>query len=186
MPGDDNPQNADEVMYAFDAPAFVRRAREVEDAWIGLLERCRRERQRLLEMPRMRLARFFALGQLSSQNPFSICTPNDLTYLRGLYQEWQPQLRGAVNPARSRGELERAKGDLGRSFGRFNERWSKYLHELDLAPINRLRDGYNRFYLLEKECALWSSRIAQQGFVPLKLVTLEDLEIEFPALRIPP
>jgi hypothetical protein len=182
---DDNPNNADEVMYAFDAPAFVRRAREVEEAWTGLLDRCGHERKRLLEMPRMRLARFFALGQLVAKNLFSICSLDDLAYLRGLYQEWQPQLRRAVNRARSRAELERAKGDLARSFARFNERWSKFVHELDLAPINRLRDGYNRFYLLEKECALWSSRIAQQGFTPLKFVTTEDLAREFPLLRIP-
>jgi hypothetical protein len=182
---DENPQNADEVIYAFDAPAFVRRAREVEDAWSGLLDGCRRERKRLLEMPRMRLARFFALAQLSSQNPFSICGPDDLITLRGLFQEWKPQLRGVVNPARSSAELERAQDDLARSFRRFNERWSRYLHELDLNPINGLREGYNRFYLLEKECALWSSRIAQEGFVPLKFVTIADLETEFPLLRIP-
>ena len=67
MPGDENPQNGDEVMYAFDAPAFVRRAREVEDAWNMLLDRCRHARGRLLEMPRMRLAKLFALGQLAEQ-----------------------------------------------------------------------------------------------------------------------
>ncbi|HEY2252571.1 MAG TPA: hypothetical protein VGH74_15970, partial [Planctomycetaceae bacterium] len=161
---DSNPQNCDEVMYAFDAPAFVRRAREVEDAWIGLLEACRNARERLLEMPRMRLARLFALGQLADQSATAICRADDLDYLRDLYREWQPQLRAAVKPARSAGELERAKADLGRSFQRFNERWSKYLHAVNLAPINWLRDGYNRYYLLEKECALWSSRIAQQGF----------------------
>jgi hypothetical protein len=182
---DDNPQTGEEVMYAFDAPAFVRRAREVEDTWGGLLEACRRERKRLLEMPRMRLARFFALGQLSHGTPVPVCNADDLAYLRSLFQEWQPVLRGTAKPARSADELERAKDDLKRSFRRFNERWSKYLHELDLAPINQVRDGYNRFYLLEKECALWSSRIAQQGFVPLKSVTVNDLNAEFPLLRIP-
>jgi hypothetical protein len=185
MPLNDNPQNSDEVMYAFDAPAFVRRARGVEDAWGTLLDGCRGERRRLLEMPRMRLARFFALGQFSRQIPLSICNTDDLTYLRGLHQEWKPQLRAVVRAARSTAELERAKDDLARSFRRFNERWSKYLHEFDLAPINRLRDGYNRFYLLEKECALWSSRIAQQGFQPLKFATVADLFEEFPVLRIP-
>src|SRR5436190_1632154 len=129
-------------MYAFDAPAFVRRAREVEDAWSGLLETCCRERKRLLEMPRMRLARFFALAQLSRQTPLSICSDDELANLRGLHQEWKPQLRGAVKPARSATELERAKDDLRRSFRRFNERWSKYLDALDLGPINHLRDGY--------------------------------------------
>ena len=72
-----------------------------------------------------------------------------------------------------------------RSFQRFNERWSKYLHEVDLGPINRLRDGYNRYYLLEKECALWSARIAQSGFVPLNFVTTADLLKEFPLPRVP-
>lgn len=172
-------------MYAFDAPAFVRRAREVEDAWTGLLESCRRERKRLLEMPRMRLARFFALAQPACDTLPSLCTDDELTYLRELHQEWKPQLRGAVKPTRSATGLERAKDDLRRSFRRFNVRWSKYLSALDLGPINHLRDGYNRFYLLEKECALWSSRIAQDGFVPLKYAKVEDLAKEFPLLRVP-
>jgi hypothetical protein len=185
MSPDSNPQNCDEVMYAFDAPAFVRRAREVEDAWTGLLDSCRNARERLLEMPRMRLARLFALGQLAEQTAPAICRPEDLAYLRDLYSEWQPQLRAAVKPVRTAGELERARADLGRSFQRFNERWSKYLQAVNLVRINWLRDGYNRYYLLEKECALWSSRIAQQGFVPLKFVTAEDLLETFPLLRIP-
>src|SRR5262245_61374635 len=49
---------SDDVLLAFDAPAFVRRALAVEAAWNGLLERCRHERNRLLELPRIRLARF--------------------------------------------------------------------------------------------------------------------------------
>jgi hypothetical protein len=136
-------------------------------------------------MPRMRLARLFALGLLSGQTATAIFSANDLIYVQALHQEWKPRLRAEVKPARSVAVLERAREDLARSFRRFNERWSKYVHNFDLAPINRLRERYNRYYLLEKECALWSSRIAQQGFIPLPYVTVQDLFEEFPVLRIP-
>jgi len=185
MPLDDDPRDCDKAVYAFDAPAFMRRARAVDDAWTGLLDACRNARTRLLEMPRMRLARLFALGQLALKPAPAICSADDLAYLRELFQQWQPQLKAAVKPARSAGELERASADLARSFQRFNERWAKHLHDVELGIINRLRDGYNRYYPLEKECALWSSRIAQVGFKPLKPVTIDDLLEVFPLLRIP-
>lgn len=185
MPQDIIPQNSDELMYAFDVPAYVRRARGVEDAWNVLLDNCRHARGRLLEMPRMRLAKLFVLGQLAVQDLPDIIADEDLRWLRALHQDWQPQLRAMIKPARSESELERAKTELQLSFRRFNMRWSKHLHELELAPINRLRDNYNRYYLLEKECAVRSARVAQAGFVPLKCVSVADLFEEFPLLRIP-
>jgi len=75
--------------------------------------------------------------------------------------------------------------DLIQSVERFNRRWSKYLNELELDSINQMRRDYNRFYLLEKECALFSSRVASDGFVPLKSLTTADLLAEFPLISIP-
>ena len=56
---------------------------------------------------------------------------------------------------------------------------------VDLEPVNRLRDGYNRYYVLEKECALRSTRTAQDQFVPLPPATTADLFDRFPLLRVP-
>ena len=166
-----------------DPPAFLRRARAVEDAWTALLDRCGSKREALLEMPRMRLARLFALAPPPSPLLASRLGPEKLVYLDGLFAQWQPRLRSAVRPAKSAADLARPLSDLARSFSRFNARWLAFVRELDLAPLNKLREDYNRYYLLEKECALWSSRIARMGFVPKRPATIEDVLEEFPLLE---
>jgi hypothetical protein len=67
----------------------------------------------------------------------------------------------------------------------FNKRWSPFLESVDLTRINQLRDGYNRFYLLEKECVVRSSRLARQGYQPLPPMTLDELAALFPPLPVP-
>jgi len=59
---DPSSRDASSIMAAFDPPAFVRRARQVEDSWTLLLDRCRFEQKRLLDLPRMRLGRLMALA----------------------------------------------------------------------------------------------------------------------------
>jgi hypothetical protein len=48
-----------------------------------------------------------------------------------------------------------------------------------------MRDGYNRYYLLEKECALRSARVAREGFVRLAPLTLDDIRKMLPLLPVP-
>ena len=59
------------------------------------------------------------------------------------------------------------------------------LEETDLTEVNALREGYNRYYLLEKECAVRSARLARQGFRRLEPVTLEELAALLPPLPVP-
>jgi hypothetical protein len=68
---------------------------------------------------------------------------------------------------------------------RFNGEWELFLRGLDLTPINRLREGYNRYYVIEKECAVRSVRTAREGFEPLPPVTTDDLRRMFPPLPLP-
>jgi hypothetical protein len=180
-----DPFASEDVLLSFDAPAFVRRAMNVEAAWEALLAVCRRERERLLEMPRMRLARFVALADIGGPGASEVCPPAELACLIDLHREWKPLLRTIVKPARAAATLALALNELIRSFQRFNRRWGAFLRELDLQPINQLREGYNRYYLLEKECALRSARLAREGFVPLPPVRAEDLSRRFPLLKIP-
>ncbi|HVS34068.1 MAG TPA: hypothetical protein VMS17_00705, partial [Gemmataceae bacterium] len=53
---------------------------------------------------------------------------------------------------------------------------------VDVHRVNDLRDGYNRYYLLEKECALRSPRLARQGYRPLAPLTVQELEALMPPL----
>lgn len=168
----------------FDDLAFVRRAREAHAAWEQVLRQCRARRWTLLEMSRLRLAQLHALvdGGWSRLQPW-LFDPQQTKYLRELFQQWAPRLRAPVWPASSKRELRRAAADLARSFELFNRRWEQRLAQFDLGPVNRVRDGYNRYYVLEKASAFGSESIAQAGFQPLRPLTLDDLWREFPPLQ---
>jgi hypothetical protein len=56
---------------------------------------------------------------------------------------------------------------------------------IEMVPLNALREAYNRHYLLEKECAVRSVRLARQGFQPLEPLTAGDLNALFPPLPVP-
>lgn len=166
----------------YDAPAYVRRARAVEDAFARVLERCRWQRQEWLELVRVRLGLLQALaGDWERLRPL-LAAGGDLDRVRALFAELAPRLRHAVSPARSERALRRAAEELNASIARFNGRWRRFLGEVDLAAVNALREGYNRYYLLEKECAVRSARVARAGYRPLAPVTAAALEAIFPLL----
>ena len=71
------------------------------------------------------------------------------------------------------------------SLNRFNRRWTEFLDGLDLEPLNRTVDRYNRYYLLEKECCLGSARLAARHFVSQARVTREALLDAHPTLPVP-
>ena len=54
-----------------------------------------------------------------------------------------------------------------------------------VAAVNELREGYNRFYVLEKEIALRSAHLARQGFRPLAPATTVELAAVLPLLPVP-
>jgi hypothetical protein len=99
-----------------------------------------------------------------------------------LHADLEPKLRLPVEPVKSERALRLALGDLRDSIHFFNQRWTVYVRKIDLTPINKLRDGYNRFYLLEKECALGSIGIARQGFRPILPLTHDDVLAVLPTL----
>ena len=105
--------------------------------------------------------------------------------LRQLDLKLDPKLRLLEDATRSRGRLRRALRELVTDLEKFNRRWQEFLTGVDLAPVNKLRADYNRYYLLEKECAVRSARLARQGFVPLAPLTLTDLEAALPFLPMP-
>ena len=173
------------MLVSFDAPSFLRRASAVDEAWSNLQGRCRRKRLEQLELPRMRLGKLFALLKSWPQIPATLCPSDDFAYLEKLHRNWLPRLRSVVTPAKSELAIRRALSDLQLSFERLNRRWSDYVGAINLNQINQLRDEYNRFYVLEKECAVWSTQVAQQGFSPLPPIRHDTLLEEFPLLKVP-
>jgi hypothetical protein len=165
-------------------PAYVRRAREVEESFRALLERCRQQREEWLALVRVRLGALRELaGDWERLSP--LLAEGQLEVLRTMHEELRPRLRVEVPRARSERSLRRALGELRESLQAFNRRWLTYLREVNLTHVNELRDGYNRYYVLEKECALRSPQLARQGFSRLEPVTAADLEGHLPPLPVP-
>jgi hypothetical protein len=166
------------------APAYVRRAREVEEAFRALVERCRRQRDEWLGLVRIRLGTLHGLaGDWEQLRP--LLGEEQLGALRKMHAELQPRLRLPVAPTSSQRALRRALRELCESLEGFNRRWARFLGEVDLSWVNELRDGYNRYYVIEKECALRSPQLARQGFRPLPPATAADLEALLPPLPGP-
>ncbi len=186
MPGrDDNERFFDQVVSHYDAPAYVRRGRLVQQALHDLLERCRKQRDQWLEMARLRIGQLVALaGDLPRLAPF-LAQPQELEILRELLTELQPQLRMPVEPTTSPRQLRRAVLDLCESLERFNRKWLAYLDKADLCLVNEVREGYNKYYLLEKECAMRSPVLARIGFFRLEPLTSADLRRLLPPLPVP-
>jgi hypothetical protein len=48
-----------------------------------------------------------------------------------------------------------------------------------------LRENYNRYYVLEKECATHSASVARQGYRPLAPLMHDELARRIPPLPVP-
>jgi hypothetical protein len=186
IPGrDDADRTVKQFMTTYDAPAFVRRGRQVQAAFEDLLGRCRAQREGWLAMVRLRLGTLHALaGDWGRLAPL-LADASQVEALQNLHAELQPRLRAPVRPALTRGALRGALRELRGSIERFNERWRRYLLGVDVRHVNALREDYNRYYVLEKECALRSPRLARLGFRPLPPVSVAELEAALPPLPVP-
>jgi hypothetical protein len=174
-----------QILSQYDAPAYVRRARQVQAAFDDLLARCRRQRDEWLHMSRLRLGMLRALaGGWDALRPL-LADEQQLHILRELEVALNPRLRVPVEPATSARVLKQALAELCESLDRFNRRWTAYLAEVDVSGVNELRKGYNRYYLLEKECAVRNARVARQGYQPLPPLMLEELASLLPPLPVP-
>ncbi|MGE3777497.1 MAG: hypothetical protein AB7F89_09960 [Pirellulaceae bacterium] len=169
-----------------DDPAFVRRARQVTDAWNRMTAACRRQRDELLEMTRLRLAIVAELVERDWTRVAShLRDPLLADTLADWYRAWKPQLRGTVPATQSGRRIRAALRELAESVERFNVKWRDVVQSQDLTTINRLRHDYNRYYVVEKACALQSESLAAAGFEPLPPVTVEQLFEIFPLLDVP-
>jgi hypothetical protein len=169
----------------YDAPAFVRRTRRLEDAECLFIEHVQKLRLDKLAMVRLRVGQLRCLaGDWDALRPL-VASPESLDTLRSLHDSLEPELRLPPAATGSLRRLRRALGELIEAMTLFNRRWQPYLESVDLAPLNALRDGYNRHYLIEKECALGSARVARMGFRHLDALTYADLLRQFPLLALP-
>jgi hypothetical protein len=169
----------------YDAPAYIRRARHVQEALEDLLAVCRKQREQWLALVRVRLGLLHALAsEWSALGPY-LANESQCVILEELLRGLRPELRCPIEPTTSGRVLRRALQELCESLERFNRRWREFLSKLDLAPVNEVRAGYNRYYVLEKECAVRSAVVARQGFQPLPPITVADVAGVLPELPVP-
>ena len=169
-----------ELLGLFDVPAFARRGQDVEHSRFRLRHRLEQVRSGMLDMVRLRLKQWAAA-----------CPGPDLalTIFRARIDDlWllarvpaPPWARSAESPRR----LRVIGRDLITSVERFNRRWNTHLSGIDLEPLNGQIRNYNKYYVLEKECVLKSTRLAARNFVPKVAVTMDDLRAEHPTLPVP-
>jgi hypothetical protein len=182
---EDGRQAFNEALARYDGPAYLRRARRVQASYDALLAQCRRQRDEWLTMVRIRLGTLRALaGGWEALTPH-LADAEQLRLLEELWVQLQPRLRVPVEPTGSARALVNALCELNESLERFNHRWLPFLRGLDLTDLNAERANYNRYYLLEKECAVRSPYIARQGYRPLDPLTADDLLAQLPPLPVP-
>jgi hypothetical protein len=169
-----------QLLGLFDAPAFARRGQDVEYALGRLHGRCCRERSAMLEMVRLRLRQW--AGSVAGPDDWPSAFAAPIAALWPLAAADPPAWSDQPAPPRRRRAVAR---DLVASVQRFNRRWTRFLAELNLEPVNNLIDQYNRYYLLEKECCLGSSRLAARHFIRRAPLTRGDLLADYPTLPVP-
>jgi hypothetical protein len=174
-----------ELLAQYDGPAYLRRARRVQGSHDALLDLCRRQREEWLAMARVHLGLVRGLAGDWPALADHLADHEESRLLHELWALLQPRLRVPVEPTRSARVLRQALRELIESLARFNRRWVEYVRGLDLTDVNAERADYNRYYLLEKECAVRSPHIARQGYRALDPVTADDLLAALPPLPVP-
>ncbi len=168
-----------QLLGLFDVPAFARRGYELEFSLDRLGVRCRRERREMLDMVIVRLRQWASVATGPDDEPDHLV--GSLAPLRHAVGPVEAPWPWAVSPAPKRRRIKAAR-ELAASVDRFNRRWLRYLNELKLDPLNLMIDRYNAYYLLEKECAFGSSRVASRSFRPMSRLTPEGLLEDHPLL----
>jgi hypothetical protein len=163
-------------------PAFIARARAPQLALDALLRACQAKRDEMLQWPKLHLAALAQQirGDWSRLRPL-LAVPQSVDMLVALHVGIPASKPVAAT------WLTSDKAALTRfleSAERFNRNWQAYLDGLDLETVNRPRRDFNQFYLLEKDCAFGSQRVAD-GFEPLAMIDSAYLYGRFPPLALP-
>jgi hypothetical protein len=168
------------VLGIFDVPAFARRGQELEQTLQRLELRCQSKRYQMLDMARMRLRQWARVS--TGPSDWMSIFAESIEPFWALCEAEPPRWALTAGSQRSRRAVA---GDLIASIGKFNQHWDEYVAALNLEPTNFVIDQYNRYYVLEKECMMGSSRLAARHFTPATKVTREQIARNYPALPVP-
>ncbi len=132
-------------------PAFVQRAQKVNEAWSQLRTQCRSEREVMLRWPWMHLS-ILAARLKSNWSALAryLADEGQVVYFENLYKDWKHSQESRTTSTNSRSSTRRILGDFVDAVDRFNEKWNKFLQDVNLDELNRLRRDYNSHYPVEK------------------------------------
>ena len=170
-----------------DPPAFLRRGMSVEDADARVVRKCEIARDEMLYAVRLRL-RFW--NRLLRDRPRIRASVSEAA--RESAADIGTKVFGPGEPSVSVAPAGWSifAGRHWRAFvtavEEFNANWRRYLETMPLDDLYRAIDGYNRYYVLEKECAVRSARTALRGFAPKQKPTWSDFLERLPPLPTPP
>jgi hypothetical protein len=175
----------DQLLARVGGPSFLRRARDMEDELAVLVTRCQQQRTEWLERAQARLGVVLALaGGVDGLRPL-LADEAESDVMARLAGELGSKPATWIEPTGSVRVLVEALDQLKQSLERFNRRWEAYLPTVDRTAVNAARDRYNRYYVLEKECATGSPKIARMGFRRQDPLTVADLAAMLPPLPVP-
>lgn len=169
-----------EMMGLFDAPAFARRGLELDEMLRRMGARCRQARLERLDMVHVRLRQWAHV--VAGPEDWSSVLVASIGPLWSLSEAEPP--RWAASPAPRHRRIAVAR-DLIAAVERFNRRWTEFVESINLGPANGVIDHYNRYYVLEKECVMGSSRLATRFFTPIQPLTSKRLLQDHPLLPVP-
>lgn len=172
------------TLLCYDTPAYIQRAQGVAAEWFSLLTKARQKRRNWLTMVALNLGQLQSLTE-GNFAKFEVFSQADQRIFELLLVDCQPELKRPLAAAHSRSEVLKIARKLVIGLERFNKRWTNYVEEVDFGTVNQLRQGYNDYYVLEKECVVLSANVAQQGFEPLPMATCRELLSELPLLPVP-
>lgn len=162
-------------------PAFVKRSQEAREAVNQLYLKCVRDRELMLEVPRVHLGELANVlrGDWSLLGSYLKNGANPQVFAR-LYEEWKPEkIDSGISWFRTiRGSLQAFLV----SVKHFNQEWETYFRQIDLESVNKILSDYNRYYPIEMSCAFDNQDVARLAFRPLEMLTREKLLEDFPLL----
>jgi hypothetical protein len=162
-------------------PAFVKRSQEAREAVNQLYLKCARDRERMLEVPRIHLGELALSlrGDWSRLGSYLKNGANHRVFAK-LYEEWKPEkIDSGISWFRT------IRGSLNTflvSVKHFNREWEAYLRQIDLESVNEVLSDYNKYYPIEMSCAFDNQDVARLAFRPLEMLTRDKLLEDFPLL----
>lgn len=161
-------------------PAYVRRARRLEETVARLWAEAAAAREEMLLFVFLRLRRVLELGAAAGP---AIDAIREEAERFPTFRALRPR-----PPTRARKrEPERALAALADSVTRFNARWRKWIDDdAPLVAVNAEIEGYNRHYEFERQCALKYVPLDKVPFRKRAPLTADDVLEALPFLPAPP